>query len=53
MLNREISVQDIEMVEDNHGIKLRESAVETDRVGKFLNGYSYLTQGMMNYMDTI
>ena len=33
MLNREISVQDIVMVEDDHGLRLRESAAETDKVG--------------------
>lgn len=35
---REVSVQDIEMDQPEHGIRLRESAVENDRVSK---QYSY------------
>jgi len=41
MLNREISVQDIEMEEDRHGLRLRESAAENDKVGKY-NLYKHL-----------
>lgn len=34
-MHRNVSVQDIEMDEAEHGMVLRESAVETDRVSKY------------------
>ena len=53
---REVSVQDIEMNQPEHGMVLRESAVENDRVSK---QYSYVTEcligciGMMQYMEVL